>query len=213
VVLAPRFGAGVWGYPQLSTRRHRLLRECDIASPTTGCRGAAVAVSAVRSATPGFAATDAASPAATAASRIEVQLKGHIRARRLDLVADRQVVEALIADLVADDAELSSSFGGNSELSQTVTIILERRIGHPTAGLGPLQAYLDDPTTGLSVRVLASCRPCGPVRRSRSQCRPAVGDSSGRYLAVGQAHESSLPERLDAPALDMPECWTSTAGG
>ncbi|MCW2547328.1 MAG: type secretion system protein [Mycobacterium sp.] len=103
-------------------------------------------VSAVRSATAGFASTDAAGPAAIAASRIETQLRGHIRAKRLDPVTDRHVVEALIADLVADDEELSSSFGSDHELSHTVTRILERRIGDSSAGLGPLQPYFDDPT-------------------------------------------------------------------
>jgi pilus assembly protein CpaF len=105
-----------------------------------------VAVSAVRSSSAGYVQTDAAGPASIAASRIETQLRGHIRARRLDSVADRHVVEALIADLVAEDDELSFAAGVDHELSHTVTRILERRIMDASAGLGPLQPYFDDPT-------------------------------------------------------------------
>ena len=105
-----------------------------------------MSVSAMRSTTSAFATTDVAGPAAVVASRLEVQLRGHIRARRLDPSLDRHVVEALIADLVADDDELSASSAIDDQLSHTVTKILERRIVDSSAGLGPLQPYFDDPT-------------------------------------------------------------------
>ena len=100
-----------------------------------------------RSAAPAHAHSDGAGPAAIAAARLEVQLRGLIRTQRLDLVNDRETVAALVADLVASDDELATaSTGIDGELSRTVRMALERRLGETTAHFGPLQPYFDDPT-------------------------------------------------------------------
>jgi pilus assembly protein CpaF len=105
-----------------------------------------VAAQTVRPVTTGFATDQAANPVALAAARIEEQLRALIREGRVDPVADRARVTALVADLVADDQELHAASDQTPEMSRAVRALLERRLVESVSGFGPLQPYLDDPT-------------------------------------------------------------------
>ena len=85
-------------------------------------------------------------PVALTAARIEEQLRGLIREGRVDPIADRPGVTALVAELVADDQELAAASDTQPEMSRAVRLLLERRLVEAVSGFGPLQPYLDDPT-------------------------------------------------------------------
>jgi pilus assembly protein CpaF len=97
-----------------------------------------VAVPAVRSVVTGFAPAGGGDPVASAAARLEEQLRGLIRDGSIDPVADRGQVTALAAELVSADQRHAS---GSDEMSRSVRNLVES-----VSGFGPLQAYLDDPT-------------------------------------------------------------------
>ena len=105
-----------------------------------------MAVPAVRPVTTGFALDPAANPVVLAAVRVEEQLRALIREGRVDPVADRERVAALVTELVADDQELAAASDDQPEMSRAVRLLLERRLVEAVSGFGPLQPYLDDPS-------------------------------------------------------------------
>lgn len=104
-----------------------------------------MAISTVRAAGGGPVATDQPE-AASAAARLEVQLRELIRERGLDPAVDRIAVAALVEDLVADDAALARRTDQQRDRSRGVRQSVERRLVESVTGFGPLQRYLDDPT-------------------------------------------------------------------
>ena len=105
-----------------------------------------MAVPTVRPALAGISSADPALSVSAAVERLGSQLRAVIRERRLDPVADRTQIAALVSDLVADDREPSGERDDSYLLSLTERLLVERQLVESVAGFGPLQQYLDDPT-------------------------------------------------------------------